>query len=213
MTTTTIAMEREELDAQRLRQAFGCFPGGVTAVASLVDGEPVGMAVSSFTSVSMAPPLVSVCMQDSSSTWPKLRDRPRLGLSVLAEDQHEACRKLSSKNGDRFAGVRWQATSSSAVAARDSDSGAVTVAGAAEAMPRVSGAARRARRRPAVTSPVHACTAVSRIASPTKSRQAVTRATTPPEDSSSHQFDDSTCAPEAITEPQVGFGGCGPKPR
>lgn len=115
MTTTTIAIEREELDAQRLRQAFGCFPSGVTAVASLVDGEPVGMAVSSFTSVSMAPPLVSVCMQDSSSTWPKLRDQPRLGLSVLAEDQHEACRKLSSKNGDRFAGVRWQATDDGAL--------------------------------------------------------------------------------------------------
>lgn len=189
MTTTTIAIEREELDAQRLRQAFGCFPGGVTAVASLVDGEPVGMAVSSFTSVSMAPPLVSVCMQDSSSTWPKLRDRPRLGLSV-----------------------RWQATSSSAVAARDSDSGTVTVAGAAEAMPRVSGAARRARRRPAATSPRPRLQAVSRIASPAKPRQTVTRATTPPEDSSSHPLDDSTCAPEAITEPQVGFGGCGPKP-
>lgn len=110
-----IAIESRDPDPGLLRQAFGCFPSGVAAVCAMVDGVPAGMAVSSFTSVSLAPPLVSVCVQDTSTTWPKLHGRPRLGLSVLAEDQEQACRALSSKTGDRFAGLAWQATDDGAV--------------------------------------------------------------------------------------------------
>lgn len=103
------------LDSRRLRQAFSCFPSGVTAVCALADGEPAGMAVSSFTTVSLTPPLVSVCIQNSSETWPRLRGRPRLGLSVLGEEQHQACRQLSAKGADRFAGLSWQAAADGAV--------------------------------------------------------------------------------------------------
>lgn len=95
------------VDEHELRRAFGCFPSGVIAVCAIVDGEPVGMAASSFTSVSVAPALVSICVQNTSTTWPRLRDRPRLGVSVLAECHDEACVSLSRKVGDRFAGVSW----------------------------------------------------------------------------------------------------------
>lgn len=91
----------------RLREAFGSFPSGVTAVCALVDGVPHGMAASSFTSVSLSPPLVSICIQRTSSTWLRLRGR-RLGLSVLAEGQDDACRRLSARRGDRFRDVSWQ---------------------------------------------------------------------------------------------------------
>jgi flavin reductase (DIM6/NTAB) family NADH-FMN oxidoreductase RutF len=103
------------VDSTQLRRAFGCFPSGVTAICALVDGLPVGMAASSFTSVSVSPPLVSVCMQHSSTTWPRLRDRPRLGLSILAEGQDGACRQLASKTGDRFAGTQWTASPNGSV--------------------------------------------------------------------------------------------------
>ncbi|MFB9467732.1 flavin reductase family protein [Streptomyces cinereospinus] len=106
--------------ADQLRRAFGCFPSGVTALCALSDGEPMGLAASSFTSVSLDPPLVSVCIQHTSRTWPKLREQPRLGLSVLAEEQDEVCARLASKEGDRFAGVDWFA----------SDGGSVFVHGA-----------------------------------------------------------------------------------
>jgi len=108
------------ITGDQLRRAFGCFPSGVTAVCALVDGKPVGMAASSFTSVSVSPPLVSVCIQNTSSTWPKLRDRPRLGLSVLAEGHDAACARLASKDGDRFAGVGWVAGPAASVFIHDS---------------------------------------------------------------------------------------------
>ncbi|MDZ4265492.1 MAG: flavin reductase family protein [Mycobacterium sp.] len=94
-------------DSVELRRAFGCFPSGVTAVCALVDGDPVGMAASSFTPVSIDPPLASICVQNSSTTWPRLRNQPRLGLSVLAENHSDAAMSLSRKVGDRFAGVVW----------------------------------------------------------------------------------------------------------
>ena len=94
---------------EQLRRAFGSFPSGVAAVCARVDKVPIGMAASSFTSVSVDPPLVSVCIQKTSSTWPILRERHRLGLSVLAEHHDQAVRQLASKHGDRFAGVEWDA--------------------------------------------------------------------------------------------------------
>ncbi|WP_254072986.1 flavin reductase family protein [Rhodococcus rhodochrous] len=96
-------------DPSELRHAFASFPSGVVAVCGCVADEPVGMAVSSFTSVSLTPPLVSICVQKTSSTWPQLQKLPRLGISVLAEDQADACRTLAGK-GDRFRDVDWERT-------------------------------------------------------------------------------------------------------
>jgi flavin reductase (DIM6/NTAB) family NADH-FMN oxidoreductase RutF len=102
-------------DPAELRRAYSCFPSGITAVCAIDGGEPVGMAASSFTSVSIDPPLVSVCVQNTSATWPRLRARRRLGLSVLAHGQDGACRSLSDKHGDRFAGVSWEPSADDAV--------------------------------------------------------------------------------------------------
>lgn len=90
-----------------LRKAFGRFPSGVAAVCAEVDGFPVGMVVSSFTSVSLDPPLVSICVAKTSSTWPSLRGAGKFGVNVLSAGQDIQCRQLSSKQGDRFAGVEW----------------------------------------------------------------------------------------------------------
>ncbi|OBH56372.1 flavin reductase [Mycobacterium colombiense] len=110
-----IAFESPNADPALLRRAFGCFPSGVTAVCAMVDDEPVGMAASSFTSVSIAPPLVSVCFQSSSFTWQRLRQRPRLGISVLAQGQDNICMSLARNTTDRFADVAWDRSSGGGV--------------------------------------------------------------------------------------------------
>ncbi|MCV7077284.1 flavin reductase family protein [Mycobacterium szulgai] len=103
------------LDEAALRRALGCFPSGVVAVCATHEGVPVGMAASSFTSVSLDPALVSVCIQSCSTTWPRLRSRPHLGVSVLAQHHGDACISLSRKEADRFAGVHWTELASGAV--------------------------------------------------------------------------------------------------
>lgn len=98
---------RPTLSATELRAAFGAFPTGVVLVGAVVDGAPVGLLASSFTSVSLDPPLVSVAVARTSSTWPLLADSPRLGIGVLASDSEHLVRLLSRPAADRFAGVPW----------------------------------------------------------------------------------------------------------
>jgi flavin reductase (DIM6/NTAB) family NADH-FMN oxidoreductase RutF len=109
------------LDSRTLRNALGCFPSGVTAICAMVDDEPVGLAASSFTSGSLDPPLVVVCIQNTSDTWKRLRSAPRIGVSVLGEEHDRACSQLAAKSGDRFDNLEWFAT----------EAGAVLLAGAA----------------------------------------------------------------------------------
>lgn len=97
-----------DLSPAALREAFGHFPTGVIAIAAEVDGTRVGLAASTFVPVSLDPPLVSFCVQNSSSTWPKLKDLPRLGISVLGEAHDQAARTLAAKTGDRFAGLETE---------------------------------------------------------------------------------------------------------
>jgi flavin reductase (DIM6/NTAB) family NADH-FMN oxidoreductase RutF len=106
-------------DPAELRRAFGCFPSGVAAVCALHDGMPAGMAASSFTSVSLAPALVSVCVQNTSATWPLLRRSRRIGISVLAQEQDQTCLRLAARDQDgRFAGLDWTARDDGAVLIR-----------------------------------------------------------------------------------------------
>lgn len=115
MTTTGPATSQPHLDGAQLRQAFAHYPTGVVVVGALIDDRPVGMAVSSFVSMSLDPPLVSISIAHSSSTWPTLSAAPTLGLTVLSEHQEHTSRALSARVGDRFAGVDWRAGDDGAV--------------------------------------------------------------------------------------------------
>ena len=111
MTTMTTTV----FDPKRLRHVYGAFPSGVTAVAAIVGGAPVGITASSFTSVSLDPPLVAFCIAHTSSTWPVLNAAPRLGISFLSAKQERAGRQLAGRHGDRFADLSWRVTGEGAV--------------------------------------------------------------------------------------------------
>lgn len=104
-----------ELSPASLREAFGHYPSGVIAIAAEVEGTRVGLAASTFVPVSLDPPLVSFCVQNSSQTWPKLAALPALGISVLGESHDVAARTLAAKTGDRFAGLQTESRASGAV--------------------------------------------------------------------------------------------------
>lgn len=97
----------QNVEPALFRQVLGCYATGVVVVAALVDGGPQGLAVNSFTSVSMDPPLVAFCAALTSSTWPALRQAGSFAVSVLSRRQEEACRTFARKGADRFARIRW----------------------------------------------------------------------------------------------------------
>jgi flavin reductase (DIM6/NTAB) family NADH-FMN oxidoreductase RutF len=103
------------LDPQTLRSAFGAHPSGVVAVAAQVRGQLTGIAASSFTSVSIDPPLVSFSIATTSNTWPVLREAGHLGVSILADHHDAVCRQLAGPIEQRFTGLPFRSTHDGAV--------------------------------------------------------------------------------------------------
>jgi len=103
------------LAAEELRYAFAGFATGMTVVAALVDGRPVGMLANSFSSISLDPPLAALSFARTSATWPVLRRASHWGISVLAEHHRADIARLSRPATVRFDGVMWTATAHGAV--------------------------------------------------------------------------------------------------
>ncbi|OOG58002.1 flavin reductase [Polaromonas sp. C04] len=101
-----------EISSDQLRQVMAQYPTGVVAITSLSrDDRPQGMLVGSFMSLSLEPPLVTFMVALTSSTWPALKQSERIGISILAHDQQEICKKLSRSAAERFSGVDWKLSS------------------------------------------------------------------------------------------------------
>jgi 3-hydroxy-9,10-secoandrosta-1,3,5(10)-triene-9,17-dione monooxygenase reductase component len=97
-----------EPDARAFRDALGRFPTGVAFVTALADGGPAGLIVSSLTSVSLEPPLLSFCPARRSLTWSRMRRSRRFGVNVLGRGHERFARSASPPGADRFAGVDWE---------------------------------------------------------------------------------------------------------
>jgi flavin reductase (DIM6/NTAB) family NADH-FMN oxidoreductase RutF len=103
------------VDSGTLRRAFAHAPSSIVAVCADTGIERIGMAASTFLPVSLEPPLVAFCVQNTSTTWPRLAQRSSLGISVLSAEHHPIVRVLAAKDGDRFTGVTTETHSSGAL--------------------------------------------------------------------------------------------------
>lgn len=102
-------------DALHFRAVLGQFCTGVVVVTSAdVEGNPLGMAVGSFSSVSLSPPLVAFFVAHTSTTFPKIAASGRFCANILSHDQIDVCRAFSRSGGDKFDGVDWHPTSAGA---------------------------------------------------------------------------------------------------
>ncbi|WP_159573989.1 flavin reductase family protein [Curtobacterium sp. 18060] len=104
-------------DPLDIREAIAEVPSVVAAIAARVDGVPVVMVATSLTvGVSYDPPLATIAVQHSSTTWPDLAGAPVLGISVLAEGHAEQTRQLASRDRtQRLVGVPSTDTGAGAI--------------------------------------------------------------------------------------------------
>ncbi len=101
--------ETQPIQQRRFRDVMGRLPTGVTLVTGLSEsGEPLGMVVGSFTSVSLEPPLVAYFPMKSSTTFERLRETDTFAVNVLASDQEDVCRAFTSRRPDKWEGLSWQ---------------------------------------------------------------------------------------------------------
>ncbi len=97
-------------DARTLRDALGCFATGVTIVTAIApDGRPIGLTANSFTSVSLDPPLLLVCIANSAGTADSLKAAEHFAVNVLQIGQQPASNRFAGKGEDRFAQTPWTA--------------------------------------------------------------------------------------------------------
>ncbi|RVU38606.1 flavin reductase [Hwanghaeella grinnelliae] len=105
---TRIANPIKDEKRHALRSAFGAFPTGVTVVtARQSDGAPRGFTANSFTSVSLDPPMLLVCIAKSAHSCDVFTNTAYFGVSILKEDQKDASGLFASQRPDKFDIADW----------------------------------------------------------------------------------------------------------
>jgi flavin reductase (DIM6/NTAB) family NADH-FMN oxidoreductase RutF len=98
------------IDPKALRQAFGTFATGVTVITTReANGTPRGFTANSFTSVSLDPPLLLVCLAKSAHSCEVFATARHFAVNVLAQDQKSVSGLFSSRAPDKFQQCDWRA--------------------------------------------------------------------------------------------------------
>lgn len=101
-------MTEMTIDPRALRDAFGAFPTGVTVVTTRdAEGRPIGFTANSFTSVSLDPPMLLVCLARTSRNFATMTGTHRFAVNVLSENQKDVSNTFARPVEDRFAAVSW----------------------------------------------------------------------------------------------------------
>ena len=95
------------IDQRAFRDTVGRFGTGVVIVTGREGTEPFGFVAQSFVSVSLDPPLVSVCPAKSSTSWPRIRASGHFCINVLGAEQRPLCDAFARSGGDKYEGVSW----------------------------------------------------------------------------------------------------------
>jgi flavin reductase (DIM6/NTAB) family NADH-FMN oxidoreductase RutF len=96
-------------DPRALRNAFGAFLTGVTVVTTLnAAGDPIGFTANSFTSVSLDPPLLLVCLAKTSRNFDAVTRSTGFAVNILSEAQKDVSNTFARPVEDRFAAVSWR---------------------------------------------------------------------------------------------------------
>ena len=97
------------VDAREIRNVMGHFATGVTVITTKdTTGKPFGLTVNSFTSLSLNPPLVIVCVDKTVDCYSCFDDSKVFAVNVLNEDQEELSRRFATKGIEKFEGIPWR---------------------------------------------------------------------------------------------------------
>ena len=88
------------------RNVLGHFASGVTIVTACdAEQRPTGLTASAFCSVSLDPPLVLICVDHKSQSFPHIRESGRFGINILPQAHEPLSRRFASSRLDKFDGV------------------------------------------------------------------------------------------------------------
>ena len=112
---TKSSLPSKPIDTRELRRALGTFLTGVTVVTCIDElGRPRGFTANSFTSVSLEPPLVLVCIARGAESIHAFLGAQGFGINILAEHQKPVSQVFASKSAEKFQTVKWSPGSTGA---------------------------------------------------------------------------------------------------
>jgi flavin reductase (DIM6/NTAB) family NADH-FMN oxidoreductase RutF len=101
----------EAPDMRALRNAFGCFATGVAVVtAEAPSGRKSAATINSFSSVSLDPPLLLLCLARQSRSLDVMQDARRLAVQFLRDDQRDLAMQFATPGDEKLEGVAWGRT-------------------------------------------------------------------------------------------------------
>jgi flavin reductase (DIM6/NTAB) family NADH-FMN oxidoreductase RutF len=101
-------MMHSPADTALLRKALGAFATGVTIVTTADEsGQPAGFTANSFTSVSLDPPILLVCLAHTAASYALFCRSDTFAVNVLGADQERIARIFAQRGADKFADVAW----------------------------------------------------------------------------------------------------------
>lgn len=101
-------MSPPEIDPSQFRQLLGRFATGVTILTvATPDGRPLGMTANSLASVSLHPPLISVCVDREAEMHDAILRAPQFVVNILASPQEALARRFADQHEDRFDGIGY----------------------------------------------------------------------------------------------------------
>lgn len=96
------------LDTKALRNALGQFATGVTVITACeADGTPRGFTANSFTSVSLDPPLILVCIAHAAASCKVFVDASHFTVNILSENQQDSSGLFATQRADKFESILW----------------------------------------------------------------------------------------------------------
>jgi flavin reductase (DIM6/NTAB) family NADH-FMN oxidoreductase RutF len=108
MSSKVLPIRPVPIDKELFCRSCGRFATGITVATVLgTDGEPHGMTANSFTSVSLAPPLVLICVDHRARLLHHLRRSEHFGLNVLTDRQRALSVHFARSGRDRFDTIPW----------------------------------------------------------------------------------------------------------
>src|SRR5262245_56624201 len=97
------------IDKDVFRRVLSNFAAGVTIVRTVdTERRPHGLTATAFTSVSLDPPLVLVCIDKKAETYPQFDPAGIFAVNFLAHDQQHLSQRFAKSGGDKFADCAWR---------------------------------------------------------------------------------------------------------
>ncbi len=101
---------RDSLDVATFREVLASFPAGIVILTAVgADGQPYGLTITAFCSVSADPALILVCVDQKSTTLAAVQSAGMFTVNILVSEREELALRFASKRADKFEGVDWRA--------------------------------------------------------------------------------------------------------